>query len=404
LRAGALGGRFALSVALVRWLPMSDVGLFGLLAGIAGAAPTLMGLGVNYFFARDAAHARGGEAASLMRDRLALTGIAIAGAALAMSALAATGIVEWPPHAALFCAIVAFEVVALDMHMGLVGMDRSTTAGALLFVRSAAWIPAWAMLAWACPSLRGIGSVLWAWAWGLGAWAAGLAWALRDLPWKQASATPVRPGRFFARSWRGMAMVYASDIGLAGSAYADRFLVCGRLGLAETGTYVFFWTIANAMQLLVNTAVSQTSFAALVRARAGSGRARWDGLYRHTLLEAFACGALVSACILAAARMALPSLGRPEAEQGAWMLAPLLVAALGRAGSDIADNGLCSLGLDANYALTNFAGFALTLATCLWGVTSWGLPGLCAAQALAAWTAFGARCLVLRRGSRTAWT
>ena len=150
LRAGALGGRFALSVALVRWLPMSDVGLFGLLAGIAGAAPTLMGLGVNYFFARDAAHARGGEAASLMRDRLALTGIAIAGAALAMSALAATGIVEWPPHAALFCAIVAFEVVALDMHMGLVGMDRSTTAGALLFVRSAAWIPAWAMLACNC--------------------------------------------------------------------------------------------------------------------------------------------------------------------------------------------------------------------------------------------------------------
>lgn len=255
LRISSLGLRFALTLFLVRLLPLSDVGIYALLVSIVGVAPGAAGLGFSYFVNRDIVDSS--NALPMIRDRLLVTllcGCVLSGIGLLAlwSGLVRTAI---PPFGVGL--IVIIEMIAFDLHSILMFRHRTTMANILFFVRTALWIPVYMVLALYEPQWRKIEGVMLVWLGGLSFWAmANLAIFNRQL---RSPALWARPfdRRWFVATLRKSTLVWVSDASLAFGQNVDRFIVASFLGLRATGIYYFFYSIANGAATVAQSATIQ---------------------------------------------------------------------------------------------------------------------------------------------------
>jgi O-antigen/teichoic acid export membrane protein len=399
LNMGARGlglvGRFGLTIFMAKYMRLSDVGVFGLVAGLAGLMPALSGLGLNFFLSRELVGQPPVAAGAMIRDRLAVTVITVG--VLTLAALLAQTVhpfVAWSTIVPIIL-IVFLETIAFDLHMSLISLHRAFLANMLLFVRSSAW--AFPVMAWGFldPHARNLQVMLDAWVIGLLCYYLCLTLAFRGWPLREIRQTrvdwPLMRGTI-TRGW----LVYISDIGIAGTLYLDRYIVAHFLGLSKTGIYTLYWSVANGMHILVTAAVVQLAVPHLVAAFRES-EDKWLGLLERQLLKIAVVVLPLSACIFIGSQFVLPFFGVTRLAENPALFIAMLVGIFIRLAADMLNYGLYSRKLDRPLMLINIGGLVLALALDCVLLALLGMTGAAVAMIATPSILFVLRFIVLKR-------
>jgi len=372
LRASTLALRFCLPVYVIATLGLADAGRYGLAMGVIGLAPAVIGWGLNYFFVRDLAGLQSIEAMALIRLRLAITCASLAIVTLAAFLVCIAMGFKQDRMLALVFILVWLETLGLDMHMAMIARGGSVKANAVLFIRAASWIPILPVASLILPDMRSLNAIFLFWIFGHAA-----ALSTLVLLFRRRRMTWFRGGMDmeWLKSRRPMlAPIYISDLAIAAALYTDRYIVNGWLGLEAAGVYLFYWSLTNALQILITSVIVQPATPAILSAcrRTDDGLA---GMLARSLLRLILLYAGLAGLCVVFVELGLNiypySLPRQTALFG------LLVVAAGfRASSDLLNVSLNGLGKDRVYAATNIAGVILSSALGIGLMPSLGIAGM----------------------------
>lgn len=355
MRAAGLAMRLGLVVYLARYLGIAEVGQFGLIQGAAALAPVVLGWGVTYFLGRELVGRPPLQAGRLVRDRLLLTIASLAAAGAIVAAVMVAGMVAVPASLPWIVAILFLETIAFDLHLALISLGRPLAANGLLFIRSGLWVLPAAGLGIAFPTLRSLDFVLLCWTLALVANFGMLVSLAGDWPLAAIARQRVDTDWILARM-RGSGLIYLNDLGIAGMAYLDRYIVHSLLDLRATGVFVLHWAIANAIHVLVTSATIQVSLPVLVSAYRTGGDRHWRAELRDLAIRVGAIGAPLALFVYLAAVHGLSWAAGTALPIDAPLLALMLASAVVRLLADALNYGLYSRGLDHALAGINIGG------------------------------------------------
>jgi O-antigen/teichoic acid export membrane protein len=372
LRGLSLAARFLLSIFMVNFLSLSDIGLFGLIVAVTSVSPAVFGFGVNYFLNRTISSESPSVANQRIKERLILSfsvGTVVAVFAvffgLAYTHLKVITII-------LLSLIFIIEMCLMDLHFSLVSVKKAVIANGLLFFRSALWVYPFMLVAWLFPVYRNFDSILYFW---LAGQLLAIPFVLRNLkgdPVRGMNATlaSVFNGR---NGWR---MVYMSDVGLAVMAFADRFILGSVLELKDFGVYIFYATIANSVYLLLTAAVTQMALPDML----AEGRKKPSNDMLVVLKENYAkvisYGIPVSGLIFLATIILVAFMEKSEMRGSEILFAILIGSALIRVASDLAGQGMYAGGQDIAWAYVNLFGALLFIIVGLPLASFFGASGM----------------------------
>jgi len=362
LRLFSLFFRFSLSIYLGKFLGLKDVGVFGLLLGITGSLPAIIGLGLNYFVNRETVGSEPLVAGRKIKDRLAVTisGLLLS-TLLIIPILINSNISDVSIIVPTVLVIIA-ECVAFDVQMSLFSLKKPLLANFFLFIRSASWVLPFIVLSRFDLHFRNISCLIISWLIADVAAFSMLFWRLSDWPWASIFASQI-DFSWLRKSIKSARLIYLGDIGLAGYAYFDRFIVLGFVGLQSEGIYVFWWSMASALQALVASAVIQTSLPLLVEARKSPDRSKWRNLLRNTIGATLAYAIIGAVLIYVASMIMLPFIKRPLLYDYIDVLIAMLIASVIKSVSDVINYGLYSCGDDNKLAYINIFGLVVSVTT-----------------------------------------
>ncbi len=374
LRGVGLVGRFALSFYLVKFLSLTETGQFGLIVGVAGVLPALFGFGMNYFLSREIIGIDIADAFARIRDKMAvmvtLLGLSLFGA-LVVNAFHPIDILGnlW-----LAGLIIVLEVIAFDLHMMLISLRKPLLANVLLIVRSVAWVFPFIGVSLVLPQYRALDTLLVFWLSSLMLSFVVLWLFTRNWPWLSVFSRPVDTG-WISHTIRAGGLVYISDLGLVVYSYFDRFFVAGKLGLAATGVYTFYWTMANALLVLITAAVVQVSLPALVDSFRIAEDA-WRQTFGKMLVKAVLGSIALAVVIYSLVLILLPIIGNAELSRHPLIFPLMLLSIVIKIAADMTHYGLYSRQKDKTLALINISGIIINLVLTFVLVSLFGLVGV----------------------------
>jgi O-antigen/teichoic acid export membrane protein len=395
IRGFSLVCRFALSLFLIKFLTLREVGQFGLISGLIGLTPPLIGFGLTFYVNLEIVRQPLERSAAVFRDRLFVTFAALSVLSAIYLVLAMTGVVRLGVNPWLLVALLFLETLSFEFNLCLISLKRPLLANALLTLKSALWVIPFLALALLDKAFQSLDVLLYLWLGFNALSVVALGFFIRRWPWDVLRTRPVDKNwlkETLQRSW----LMYLSDIGLAGYSYLDRFLVASSLGLPLTGVYTFYWTMSNAVLLLINAAVIQVSLPHLVEARS-EGIGLWRGLFRTQVIRATVGALGLSAAIYAATLMILPFLSKPGLGDYPLLFPLMLMAFLIRVVADMLFYGMYSLGSDRGIAVSNIAGIIVTAILTRTMIALFGLNGVAVSMVLAALFILALRAWLLRR-------
>jgi O-antigen/teichoic acid export membrane protein len=385
LRAINSVGKFALSLYMLRYIGLADVGVFGLLIGAATVIPAVFGFGLSDWTARQLVDLQRNEAIARITTRLAFTvGIHALGQPLIWIANAWLGY-PIPSSLVVPIALILFlEHLGANSYGALLARGRVIFASILLFISSGFWPLLAIGIGLIFPSARTLEFILWTWLGGLSFMTALLLiFAAQN---NRLRAVRLRVG-WLISGIRGGVPFFLTDIGAVGNLYFDRFLVSALLGLELTGVYIFFWSAANAMHTLVVYGVVHPLVPKLVRSANNKDANAFKSERNAIVREAVVWTALLSAALCVMIYFVVPLLGRPLLEQSMAIFWLILIATLLRMAADGVNFGLYAVRRDQAMAVVSLGGVAASAALNavfipLMGLTGAGLAYIAIAAAM----------------------
>jgi O-antigen/teichoic acid export membrane protein len=298
LQASAYTLKFALLIALARFLSLDGLGVYGIIATTVGLFIYLAGLDVYNFTNREVPRLQPVEVAALVRDQFALHSAAYLFALPLLIMLSATGFL--PAEYALITGVLAvLEHVAQELYRLLVVLSKPIAASTALLIRTGLWVPIVIGVMAAVPSCRTplFVCVMWAIA-----SAASIAFSLGHVvtdraAWRAGLATPIDIARLRAALKVG-AVYLVGTASLRAIASADRYVLVVFWGNESVGLYTLYANIANAVPLLMETAVYMLWYPSLLAAWNGVDDRVFD--LRMASLRDTAVKALLVVLLLAA--------------------------------------------------------------------------------------------------------
>jgi O-antigen/teichoic acid export membrane protein len=374
LRGSSLVFRFALSFYIIKYLGFEAAGIYGLAVGITGIAPSLVGLGLNYFVAREVVGTSPDFTLARVKTRLLVSTISLSLATLiGITALYATG----TPFSRLYLLILLLawlETYAVDVHMPLIAQEMAIEANVITFVRLALWVPFAIAAGLLFPEFRNLEAVLVAWLLSYVLAVAALFFFIRKWPLTQALRTPVQ------RDWikdrlRNSWHIHMSDLGLVGLLYIDRYIVGFMLGISLTGIYTFFWSLASALQTLIATAVVQLALPMLYKAYSAGSVQNWLHVMRQQSIKTAALATAGGIGVFIVNEICIRLLAMPEIGEYRSVFILMLLAAIVRSCSDLFSVGLTSIEKDNHYVFVNLLGIVLSVIISVAMIAAFGFAG-----------------------------
>lgn len=362
IRAFSLAARFLLSIFMVKYLALDEIGMFGLVVSVTAGAPAVLGLGLNYFINREIITMPTNVGIAHLRDRLVITLCS----SLAVAAAFAIGIslygqVPSLPSLWLLLPVFVLETMALDLHFGLISVKRSVLANVLLFFRSAIWVYPFMLIAWISPELRDLSSLLAFWLGGQVAMVLVLYISSRDWRLSKLLEKPLNLSWVWSFSNKTK-LIYASDIAIFLTMFSDRFILGGILGLSDLGIYVFCATIAGSIYLLTSAAIIQNLAPILVEAvKVGSAK-DLKKLFYSQLRNAMLVAVTLSILMLFVFHSLVAALERPSLNGNNVLLFILLFSGVMRLCSDAFSQLMYALHLDKQWSIVNLFSMMIALA------------------------------------------
>ncbi|MEH3041676.1 MAG: oligosaccharide flippase family protein [Sphingomonas paucimobilis] len=395
IRGSQLFFRFALSFYIVSQLGLEAAGIYGLAIGAIGIVPATVGWGLNYFISREVVGHTPATAAGLIRDRLTITLVS-----LLVGTVVAVPVLVWmtgglSETTILILILLWLETLALDIYMPMIGLEMALFANVMVFIRSALWIPIVVGIGFLYPPLQTLNAIFIGWIASHFVALGMLVVHLRRWPVGEGLRAGMQLGRLGKRV-RDAWYIYFSDLGIVGLGYADRFILNALLGLTATGIYSFYFSITNALQTLIATAVVQLALPRMVRAARGGDPSAWRGEIRQQMVKTLAYAGVLSIAIFGVTELIFYV--SPEGRFPVYrtLLAIMLLAAVIRSGSDLLNIAITSTGRDHVYAVTNIVGVVLTLIFGAGFMWAFGLIGAGLSAAATATSLFVIRAFYLR--------
>lgn len=387
LRASTLVFRFLLTFYIVKYLGFEAAGIYGLTLGAVGIMPALVGWGLNYFVARDAVGVPVVTAAAKIKTRLVITTISLTLATILAVILAFATDYPLTPIYILIIVLVWLETYALDLHVPMIAMEMALQANVLVFIRSALWVPVIVGLGLMFPALQSLEAVFASWILSYVVVFAVLYWLIRSWPLKEIARAPLE-GTWIKERLRRSWFIYFSDLGLVGLVYADRYIVSFMLGLTLTGVYTFYWSLTNALQTLMTTAVVQLALPVLFKAYNSGSATDWRRIMRQQFIKTTALSVVLGIGVFFGSEVLIHVLDMKGVTEYRSIFIMLLLAAIIRSSSDLLNVGLTSMKKDNHYATINLLGVCLSVAMAfamieLFGFVGTGIAALATASIVA---------------------
>ncbi len=388
LRGASAAGKFALSLYLLTYVGLAELGIYGLLVAVATAVPALLGFGLSDWTTRQCIDLPADQAVPLAGTRLGFT-VVVHCVVQPVFWLANAYLGEpIPSHFALLIApILLLEHLGVDAHGPLIARHRVMLSSVALFLRSGAWPLAIIGIGWIYPPARSLAWVLAAWLAGLVVMALVLSGLLLGGRWRLLRVRAHWLRGALRRSWP----FYLSDIGAVTSLYADRFIISFFAGLELTGIYVFFWSAANVVHSVTVYGAFHPRVPALVAvANAGDTATLRKRLFQFqsiVLVWALALFGLLWVGVQLFLHMGV----RPQLNGHLTLFALIIFATLVRIIADTYHFVLYALGRDRTIAFVNLALAAGSAALNTVLVSTAGLMGAVIASIITALGLLAAR-------------
>jgi O-antigen/teichoic acid export membrane protein len=362
LRGTTIVAKLGLTIVVGRLMGLDDLGLYGLISAAAILVPVMGSFGLMSLVGRELVSlAPEGIVAHLRQYGAVVAAFYLVAAPAAVGLAVLLGYA--PMVAMLTVLVIVLEHLSGDAITILNNRTRYLLANVVLFVKSGAWMTAFAVACLLVPNsgIATIEHLLAAWAVACLVAIAMFFHATRTWPWL--GAMPTRFGLdWYRKRTRGAALLYINDISNNVALYIDRYIIVLVLGLEAAGIYFFFWSATNAVFNVVQTGVVWAHRGHLIKAHDDADQAAFAGVFRSLARE----GAIVTVTLSAGLVVVFPYvvglLGQPGAADHPLLLW-LLVAGLAlRVAVDIAGQGLYARGLDEVLVTTSFAMLPLSIA------------------------------------------
>ncbi len=356
LRGASAAGKFALSLYMLTFLGLSELGVFGLLIAATTAAPAILGFGLSDWTTRTVIGLPGRRAMPLVATRMTFT--------LAVHAVVqplfwvVNALAGYPipaGYALPIALIVLLEHIAADSHGPLVARGRILLTSVNLFIRAGLWPMAVIAIGLVYPPARTLMWVLVAWVAGLATMMVVLAFAtLRRGRWRWLGFRWDWLRDALPRSWA----LYLSALGAVGSLYTDRFIISFFAGLELTGVYVFFWSAANVVHSISVYGTFHPRVPTLVAAAQEGDFKTFRKRLIHCQAETMAWAILLSTMLWVAVDLFTKFADKPQLSAHSELFIWIIVAMLLRILADSYHFVLYALHRDRMIVAVNLAGAA----------------------------------------------
>jgi O-antigen/teichoic acid export membrane protein len=358
LRAGTIGSKSLLAIYIAHYLSLSDLGIYGLLAGGTTLVPALSGLGLTAWIARRIVDLPLAQALPIVASRSALSVlIHLVGQPLVLLVFILAGRPLPLALALLGGAILLLETLAAEISDFLIARRLIFLANWLAFLRHGFWPLPVMVLGLLVPQARSLSMLL-------SIWCAALVLTWMILLWlllQKGRWRYVRlQGRPLLGALRGSFLLYVKDVSGSVSTFADRFLVSLFLGLELSGIYSLFWAIANVVHGLVMYCVVQTHTASLIGAAKERTGVEFRALERRLQIEAVSWALLFAGGVAALTPILVTAMDRPLMQDYLPVFWLILLATLLRIGADGYDFAIYAFHRDRAIAFIAIGGALLS--------------------------------------------
>jgi O-antigen/teichoic acid export membrane protein len=373
LRGSTMISKFLLLLVMARYLPASDVGIYGLFAGTVAIAVYVLGLDFYVYNTREILAHDGVDRVVLIRDQLIFHGIAYAVVLPLLLGVFVGRFIPWQ-YIGWFYGVLVFEHLSQESYRILIILSRPIAANIVLSLRTGAWI--WPIVAGLLlvDRTRGIGWILGGWLIGAAVSVVLAAGYLSRLPWAAAWRALV--------GWRAMraAVVgavpfFVGTLALRGVEYTDRYFVEHYAGSSLVGVYTFYWSIASVVQTLVLTGVIEILYPRIVEAYQNGEMARYRALMRRMALGSATAIVFGGSVVVSAIIPVLHIVRRPLYAANIGVLWLLLASAVVSIAAWIPRYALYVRRRDLLLLLANVVGLVTSLSANAWLVPRFGVYG-----------------------------
>lgn len=312
LRVLSLVAKLGLTLYMGRYLGLSELGTYGLVAAWVAIGIPLLGLRLDYVVARDIVTLEPAALVLRLRDQALFYALnyclllVLLGLALLLGAFRQDGQIVF--FAACLCIL---ENVATVTSANLVSLGRPVLANCLFFLRAAAWALPVIVLGLFLPQLRSATTVFIGWLLGLCLSLVITAYQWRHLPWALARRTSVN-WAWIRGAVKVCSLVWLGAVGAALSINIDRFVVDANLGRSFVGIVSFYGSFTVAISSLLYSGIFAFGFPRLVQLHQDSSVAA----FRKEALRLTSQAVIAAASISIVVGVTVPWLGvafhRPE--------------------------------------------------------------------------------------------
>lgn len=275
LRAATLLAKFVLLVYFGRYLSLYDLGAYGILSSSIALAIQLLGLDFYVFNAREILASTPARQVRMVRDQLALHGIAYIVLLPGLIVVFTSGILPWS-LVGWFYVLVVLEHLSQELARLLTTIARPVLANVVEFLRMGSWAGIVVAGGIVFGAFRTVEAIVGLWALGVGVSLAVGAWGLRQWDWR--STLGVRPDvRWWLRGIRIAVPFMVGTAALKTIELSDRFILQFYHGEEQVGVFTFHQSVAGLVTTAVVTGLVMVVYPHLVRAHLQGDAGR----YRH---------------------------------------------------------------------------------------------------------------------------
>lgn len=324
VRAATIGVKLAVTIYIARFVGLKELGVYGLIVGLAQVVPVTVRCGLLYGVTRELAVA---DRAAAIRELkhyaiwiVCVYAVLVPAAIGITASMGQTNLVAW---VAAIAGVVVAEHLAVDAVMLFNSRRRPDLASQFGLAQAFAWAGVFMALGLVDRDFR---SLTWLMTFWIGGTTVVLAVvAIRYVPVGSLVQAPVE-ARWFCERLTKAFLLFLYDVVSTVSVFADRYLVAFLLSLEMAGVYTFFLQISNALFTLINASIipsHQPDLIALYRRGADEAAVRRLRIFQ---VEALGILATLSVGAVVLFWQAVPLLKRPLIEQSLPLLACLLAA------------------------------------------------------------------------------
>lgn len=312
LRLAALSLKLLLTLYMGKYLGLSEMGTYGLVAACAAISIPFLGFRLDYVVMREIVGKKDLALATMLRDQsiFYLLSYAVVSviAVIYLYGLGIEGDTGIFLVALFICILESFATITSQNFSPL---HRPIIANFLFFIRSASWVLPVVLIGYFNPEYRNAKFIFELWI--LGALLSLLvtAYVWRNLPWRDAFRMKVQWSWIWA-SVKKTIPIWISGICAALSTNVDRFIVEKYLGRDFVGLISFYGSFVVALSSLLGSGIFAFKYPHMIEAYRNGDLDQFRKITKNVIIEGSATAGIIGLVMGVSIPLLGDYLGRPE--------------------------------------------------------------------------------------------